>query len=127
MNRAQLFIDGHRILPALLRDLAEARRSIHLAMFLFFRDPIGEEVARALARKAGEGVKVRVLLNLEKTEMGDPFSTGEKRMMRHDPSVHHDPTDPEPLCAFLREHGVEVVDTNIDYDKDVPSGDARLR
>lgn len=127
MNCAQLLIDGHRVLPALLRDIAEARRSIHLAMFLFFHDPIGDEVARALARKADEGVKVRVLLNLEKTEMGDPFSTGEKRMMRHDPNVHHDPTDPRPLCKFLREHGVEVVDTNIDYDKEVPSGDARLR
>jgi len=127
VNYAQLFIDGHRVLPALLRDIAEARRSIHLAMFLFFHDPIGDEVARALARKSDEGVKVRVLLNLEKTEMGDPFSTGEKRMMRHDPNVHHDPTDPRPLCKFLREHGVEVVDTNIDYDKEVPVGDARLR
>lgn len=127
MNHAQLLIDGHRILPALLRDIAEARRCIHLAMFLFFHDPIGDEVAQALARKADEGVKVRVLLNLEKTEMGDPFSTGEKRMMRHDPNVHHDPTDAGPLCQFLREHGVEVVDTNIDYDKDVPAGDARLR
>jgi cardiolipin synthase len=126
VNHAQLLIDGHRVLPALLRDIAEARRSIHLAMFLFFHDPIGDEVAKALARKAAEGVKVRVLLNLEKTEMGDPFSTGEKRMMRHDPNVHHDPTDAGPLCQFLREHGVEVVDTNIDYDKE-PAGDARLR
>src|SRR5690349_9964269 len=93
VNFAQLLIDGHRVLPSLLRDVAEARQSIHVAMFLFFRDPIGEELARALARKAEQGVKVRVLLNLEKTEMGDPFSTGEKRMMRHDPSVKHDPTD----------------------------------
>ncbi|HET9753278.1 MAG TPA: phosphatidylserine/phosphatidylglycerophosphate/cardiolipin synthase family protein, partial [Myxococcales bacterium] len=52
---------------------------------------------------------------------------GEKRMMRHDPDVHHDPTDVRPLCAFLREHGVEVVDTNIDYDHVVQAGDARLR
>jgi cardiolipin synthase A/B len=127
VNYAQLLIDGHRVLPALLRDIAEARRYVHVAMFLFFRDPVGEEVAQALARKASAGVKVRVLLNMEKTEMGDPFSTGEKRMMRHDPDVHYDPTDPRPLCAFLREHGVEVVDTNIDYDKEVPAGDARLR
>ncbi len=127
MNHAQLLVDGHRILPSLLRDIAEARRSIHVAMFLFFRDPIGEEVASALARKAREGVKVRVLINLEKTEMGDPFSTGEKRMMRHDPSVHHDPTDVAPLRDWMREQGIEVVDTNIDYDRVVRIGDARLR
>jgi cardiolipin synthase A/B len=127
VNFADLLVDGHRILPALLRDVAEARRSIHVSMFLFFRDPVGEEIARALARKAGEGVQVRVLLNLAKTHMGDPFSTGEKRMMRHDPSVHYDPTDVAPLCEFMRRSGIEVVDTNIDYDHEVTAGDARLR
>lgn len=127
MNYADLLVDGHRVLPSLLRDIEEARRTIHLSIFLFFRDPIGEEIASALARKAQQGVKVRVLLNLAKTQMGDPFSTGEKRMMRHDPSIHYDPTDVAPLCEFMRERGVEVVDTNIDYDHDVPVGDGRLR
>jgi cardiolipin synthase len=119
LNRAALLIDGQRILPSLLRDLAEARRSIHVSIFLFFRDPIGEEIARLLALKASQGVKVRVLLNVEKTNMGDPFSTGEKEMMRHDPNVHHDPTDARPLCDFMRSNGVQVIDTNIDYDHEV--------
>jgi cardiolipin synthase A/B len=127
VNLAQLLIDGQHILPALLRDIEEARRSIHVAIFLFFRDPIGEEVAQALARKAAQGVRVRVLLNLAKTHMGDPFSTGEKEMMRHDPSVHNDPTDVVPLCAWMREHGIEVVDSNIDYDREIEMGDSRLR
>jgi cardiolipin synthase A/B len=127
VNYARLLIDGHRVLPALLRDLEEATRSIHVAMFLFFRDPIGEEIASALARKAAEGVAVRVLLNLEKTHMGDPFSTGERRMMRHDPSVHHDPTDVGPLCKWMRDRGIEVVDSNIDYDHVVEVRDPRLR
>src|SRR5471032_1998101 len=78
MNRATLLVDGHRILPELLRDLSSARSTIHISIFLFFRDPIGEEIAALLARKAAEGVKVRVLLNVEKTNMGDPFSTAEK-------------------------------------------------
>jgi cardiolipin synthase len=127
MNRAALLVDGHRILPELLRDLEEARRNIHIAIFLFFRDPIGEELAALLARKAAQGVKVRALLNVEKTDMGDPFSTAEKAMMRHDPSVHHDPTKVEPMCDWMRERGIEVVDTNIDYDHEVKTGDARLR
>jgi phosphatidylserine/phosphatidylglycerophosphate/cardiolipin synthase-like enzyme len=127
VNYADLLVDGHRILPALLRDIGEAQRSIHVAMFLFFRDPIGEELAGALARKAAEGVTVRVLLNMAKTQMGDPFSTGEKRMMRHDPSVKHDPTDVEPLCDWMRSRGIEVVDTNIDYDRVIQAKDARIR
>ncbi|MCA1829363.1 MAG: phosphatidylserine/phosphatidylglycerophosphate/cardiolipin synthase family protein [Myxococcales bacterium] len=127
MNSADLLIDGHRILPRFLRDLESARHTINIAMFLFFRDPIGEEVAALLARKAAEGVKVRVLMNIEKTEMGDPFSTGEKRMMRHDPDVHHDPTDVEPLRDFLCAHGIEVQDTEIDYDHVARVADERLR
>jgi cardiolipin synthase A/B len=127
VNYADLLVNGDCVLPALLRDIAEARRSIHLSIFLFFRDPIGEEIAEALARKAAEGVQVRVLLNREKTEMGDPFSTGEKRMIRHDPNVHYDPTDVDPLCELMRKSGAQVVDTNIDYDREVKVGDARLR
>jgi cardiolipin synthase len=110
-----------------LRDLAGARHTIHVAVFLFFRDPIGEEIARALIERAKAGVEVRVLLNLAKTHMGDPFSTGEKRMMRHDPSVHHDPTEVQPMCDWMRENGIEVVDSNIDYDREVHVGDPRLR
>lgn len=127
VNRAELLIDGHRILPRLLQDISEARLSVHVAMFLFFRDPIGEELARLLARKAREGVAVRVLMNVDKTEMGDPFSTGEKRMMRHDPHVEHDPTDVQPLWDFLESHGVDVQNTEIDYDHVVRVADARLK
>jgi len=95
-------------------------------MFLFFRDPIGEEVAAALCRKAKAGVKVRVLLNVEKTAMGDPFSTGEKDMMTHDPDVHYDPTNVKPLCESMKAAGVEVLDTNIDYDAEPKVLDPRL-
>ncbi len=86
-NFAQLLVDGQRILPALLEDIALAERVIHVSIFLFFRDPIGHEIAEALANKARAGLDVRVLLNMEKTAMGDPFSTGEKEMMKHDPDI----------------------------------------
>ena len=58
--------------------------------------------------------------------MGDPFSTGEKRMMRKDPNVRYDPLDVRPLCKRLREAGVEVHDTNIDYDHVVETKFPRL-
>ena len=49
-NFAEMLVDGHRILPSLLSDIAAAKDSIHISVFLFFRDPIGEEIADALAR-----------------------------------------------------------------------------
>jgi cardiolipin synthase len=125
-NRAEMLVDGHRILPALLHDLEAARRAIHLSVFLFFHDPIGDQLASALIAAVRRGVVVRVLLNIQKTHMGDPFSTGEKEMMRHDPNVHHDATDIEPLCRRLRDGGVQVADTNIDYDRIIPGNDTRL-
>lgn len=125
-NLAEMLVDGPAMLHALLEDIASARGTIHVSIFLFFRDPIGEEIAAALMRKAREGVKVRVLLNVAKTAMGDPFSTGEKEMMKHDPNVDYDPTDVTPLCDEMRKAGVEVFDTNIDYDKPIAVLDARL-
>jgi cardiolipin synthase len=126
-NFAELHVDGHEILPALLADIASAERVIHLSVFLFFRDPIGWEVAEALASRARAGVDVRVLLNMEKTAMGDPFSTGEKEMMKHDPGVDYDPTDTRPLCELLTAAGARVRDTNIDYHADVHLTNPRLR
>jgi cardiolipin synthase A/B len=126
-NFVEMVVDGHRLLPALLEDIESAERAIHLSMFLFFRDPIGEELAEALARRARAGVVVRVLLNIDKTAMGDPFSTGEKEMMKHDPAVDYDPTDVTPLCERMRAAGVQVLNTNIDYDVDHEHWDPRLR
>ena len=126
-NCAELYVDGHRILPALLADIAAAEHFIHVSIFLFFRDPVGLEVAEALASKARAGLAVRVLLNMEKTAMGDPFSTGEKEMMKHDPNIDYDPTDTKPLCQLMTAAGVQVQDTNIDYDADVRVTEARLR
>lgn len=49
--------------------------------------------------------------------MGDPFSTGEREMMKHVPEVDWNPLDTKPLCERMVKAGVEVFDTNIDYDK----------
>ena len=126
-NQAAMLLNGDRMLPAILRDIASAQSSIHISMFLWFRDQVGKEVAEAVMRKAREGVAVRVLLNVQKTAMGDPFSTGEKTVMKLDPSMKDDPHDVEPMCREMRDAGVEVVDTNIDYDHVASSLAPRLR
>src|SRR5690242_16026880 len=104
---AAMLVNGDRILPALLRDLNAARTSIHVSMFLWFHDAVGKEIAQAVMRKAREGVQVRVLINIEKTAMGDPFSTGEKAMLKLDPEMTDDPHDLKPMCDALRSAGVE--------------------
>jgi cardiolipin synthase len=116
LNFAAMLVNGDEMFPTLLDDVRAARSSIHVSMFLWFRDPVGKELAQALIAKAHDGVAVRVLLNFQKTAMGDPFSTGEKEMMEHDPSITEDPLDVEPMCSEMRDAGIEVVDTNIDYD-----------
>ena len=124
---AELLLDGHRILPSLLADLRAAEREIHVSIFLFFRDPIGLEIADVLMERARAGVRVRVLLNVEKTAMGDPFSTGEREMIAHDPSIDYDPLDVTPLCVAMTHAGVQVIDSNIDYDRVIEIANPRLR
>jgi len=123
---AENIVDGHRVLPILLRDLDSATRAVDVAMFLFFDDPIGEDIARILATKARAGVAVRVLLNVEKTNRADPFGTGEKEMMKRDPSFHRNPTDVTAMREQLVGAGVEVIDTEIDYSEILETGDAEL-
>jgi phosphatidylserine/phosphatidylglycerophosphate/cardiolipin synthase-like enzyme len=126
MNFVENLVDGNRLLPVLLHDLGSATRSIHLAIFLFFDDPIGEEISGILETKAREGVAVRVLLNVEKTDMGDPFGTGEKEMMKEDPSFARDPTDVSKMRQRLTDAGVAVLDTELDYAKIIETGEPEL-
>ena len=121
-----MLINGDEMLPALLQDIRAARSSIHISMFLWFHDSVGKEVTEAVIQRAREGVTVRVLLNVEKTAMGDPFSTGEKQMMKLDSSMTEDPHDVEPMCRAMRAAGIQVNDTNIDYDHVPSAAEPRL-
>ena len=66
-------------------------------------------------------------MNLSKTEMGDPFSSGEREMMKHDPSVDaREAMDADRLAEDLRRGGVQVLDTDLDLDKPAPDGHPAL-
>ncbi|HZX64569.1 MAG TPA: phosphatidylserine/phosphatidylglycerophosphate/cardiolipin synthase family protein [Myxococcales bacterium] len=125
-NRAENLVDGHRTLPVLLADLAAARTTIHISIFLFFNDPIGKEIERVLVERARAGVQIRILVNLEKTEMGDPFSTGEEEMMEEDPEFPDDAMDVDALADRLRAVGIQVLDSNLDYDAEPKTEDPKL-
>ena len=62
-NRLALLAGGAEFFPALLADIAAARREIHLETYIFNPDVSGEAVRDALARAAARGVDVRVMVD----------------------------------------------------------------
>ena len=57
----EVYTDGYQFFPALLAAIASARDHVHINMYIFEDDPLGNLVADALIDKAREGVKVRVI------------------------------------------------------------------
>ncbi len=62
-NYAVLHTSGETAFAAMMRLFEAARESIHVATFILGRDETGRAVVDALARKAREGVQVRLLLD----------------------------------------------------------------
>jgi cardiolipin synthase len=60
-NRVTLLFDGPEIYPALLEAIGSARRWIHLDNYIIRSDLTGRRFAEALAARAREGVRVRVM------------------------------------------------------------------
>ena len=60
-NRVDFLLDGYEFFPSLLRDIAAARHHIHLDIYIFEDDPLGNLIAYALIAKAREGVEVRLI------------------------------------------------------------------
>lgn len=55
--------DGEQALQRLREVLSGARRTIDLSTFLVGRDPVGKEICELLARRAREGVRVRLMVD----------------------------------------------------------------
>ena len=62
-NRIELLPDYQGSLDRLLRDIAEARQSVHLLYYIFADDGTGRRAAEALEQAARRGVSCRVLLD----------------------------------------------------------------
>ncbi|MCX7890924.1 MAG: phospholipase D-like domain-containing protein [Burkholderiales bacterium] len=60
-NRLRLLTDVRAHFDAWLEAIRGARRKIHLESYIFADDAVGREFAEALAAKAREGVRVRVV------------------------------------------------------------------
>lgn len=62
-NHAALIHDDGAAYRALLDLITGAKDHIHVTTFILGRDPVGKAIVAALARKAAEGVQVRLLLD----------------------------------------------------------------
>ncbi len=60
-NSVEIFTDGYEFFPELLRQISLARHHIHICIYIFNDDALGNLVADALIQKAREGVEVRVI------------------------------------------------------------------
>src|SRR5215212_6771179 len=62
-NTAELFFNGDGFFPRLLRNIAEARETIHYETYVWWTGDICRQVAEALSARAREGVEVRLMLD----------------------------------------------------------------
>ena len=56
-----IMTDGYSFFPELLSDIGQAKHHIHISMYIFEEDALGNLIADALIDKSRQGVKVRVI------------------------------------------------------------------
>jgi cardiolipin synthase len=62
-NRIDVLRNGDEIFPAMLEAIEQGQHTIDFLTFIYWEGEIGREVARRLAARAADGVRVRVLLD----------------------------------------------------------------
>lgn len=85
-NSLTPLITGDQAFPAMLQAIDQAQEHIHVQTFIFGNDRIGREFMSRLARRANEGVTVRILYD----RFGSTFAvlSGFFRRYRHVPNMH---------------------------------------
>jgi cardiolipin synthase len=115
-NRIDVLRNGDQIFPAMLDEIERAERSIDLLTYVYWAGDIGAEFARRLARRARDGVRVRVLLDAVGAK---PIDRELVEMMRSSGAEvrFFRPLDPRhPLRAGHRTHRkVMVCDEQVGF------------
>jgi cardiolipin synthase len=62
-NAVDVLLNGAEVFPALLPAVESATRSVDMLWFLWGHEAVTEQMAAALAHRAGSGVRVRALLD----------------------------------------------------------------
>ena len=60
-NDVDIFTDGNQLFDTILQDLEQAKWFIHIQFYIIKNDVLFERIREVLARKAAEGVEVRIL------------------------------------------------------------------
>ncbi len=61
-NTAKLLVDGQEKFPLMFKEISEAKESINVLYFIFkTKDKIGRDLIELLAKKAAQGVEVKVV------------------------------------------------------------------
>jgi len=60
-NQLELLEDGTMAYPRMLEDIMSAKFSVRMQSFIIMDDPVGKAIFDALARKAEEGIDVKIL------------------------------------------------------------------
>ena len=62
-NRLSLYHDGNSAFESLIADINNATRFVHIQYYIFRNDSTGRRLVDALAKKAAEGLEVRLLID----------------------------------------------------------------
>ena len=60
-NEIEVYTNGYEFFPGLLREIGKAKDHVHVEMFIFDDDALGNLIADTLIDKAQQGVEVRVI------------------------------------------------------------------
>ena len=71
-NRIEPLLDGDEAFPPMLQAIAQATQTVSLLTYIFDRDEVGLEFARALGQAVRRGVEVRVLIDAAGTRYSWP-------------------------------------------------------
>jgi len=94
-NSAEILQNGDEFFPALLDAIARAKESIHFETYVWWTGDICDEVADAFAKRAREGVEVRLTID----------AMGSMKMKQH---LRDRMT--EAGCKVTRYHPLRVID-----------------
>ena len=104
-NAIEPLIDGAQAFPAMLEALAQARRSVVMASYIFDGNGIGEQFVAALAAAVKRGVAVRVLIDDVDARFSSSSAVKPLRRAGVPVAVFNPPLVPARLHAFhLRNH-----------------------
>jgi cardiolipin synthase len=78
-NKVQIHFDGDATYHAMLEAISAAEHYVHLEMYMFLSDAIGNTFAQALSKKAKEGIPVRVIYDSIGSSAADPMQWAKMR------------------------------------------------